>query len=474
MGITKLFDDRRGIGLPAARSAPRVGTAGFPEPLCRGTIGSKLRPAGGFRPILSRDQATAVPRRQIYLRNVTGILAATALAILFFARATEPRAAEGTSSPNVKAKTGGVSARAPKIWWEDDECYHNISFDPAKYVDKSLRDAVRLIFGYPTLVEPETQRVFQPADLDKLDPKKFESECAGALEVLNDLKPFPLRGMNELLQLKIDERRDSCAFEKTMSLGFRNPSALRDYAPAAAACSQLVDAVEGKTNLPTVFMDELERSCRDNGAPAQCVQREIAHSRLPDGIEWMRIYLIGHRWNNCANAFTRRANGKSLERIRAQVEKEFRREFKIASECQATDGEGFRAALMEIDTSAGKLDREGEINSFMLACGSELTQEGPVRWTEALLASFNYAYVRTGKTIRAELRIDGRVIPLVLKASAAIASSRIDPEVVRQLLRAHDASIALKEPEFSPREAPLKLDGLRSMVRQNMKECFKF
>jgi hypothetical protein len=395
-------------------------------------------------------------------------------ALLFCLQATGLPAADSSLAANVMAKTGGVSARAPKIWWADDECYHNIKFDPSKQDEKSLRDTVRLIFDYPALGGPymAPQDVFQPADVEKLDPKKLESECARVLDVLSELNPLPLKGIKELLQLNIDEMKDSCAFEKTNIIGFRNPSALRDYAPAAA-CSHFIDVLEGKANLSSAFLDELERGCSDNGARAQCVQKWIDNSRRPDGIEWMRIYLMTFGWQNCANAFTRRANSEPLQRIRAEVEKEFRRQFKIASECSESDGESSRAAGMEIDTSAGQLDREGDVKTFMLACASELTPQGPVRWPVALLDSLGNAYVGTGKTLQAELRIDGKLVPLVLDASATLASARIDPEIVRQLLRARNATIALKESAFSPREAPLKLDGLRSMVRQNLKECFK-
>jgi hypothetical protein len=99
---------------------------------------------------------------------------------------------------------------------------------------------------------------------------------------------------------------------------------------SAAPCSSLVDALEGKTDIMRVWREAVDASCRNNTQPNVCVSTEIANSQKPNGMAWVRYYLLYSAWNNCANNYVRAFDsGGAIPDRRAALEKRFRRLFKV-------------------------------------------------------------------------------------------------------------------------------------------------
>ena len=135
------------------------------------------------------------------------------------------------------------------ITWEDEMCVNTIEFDDAKYQETALRNTIGLLFSAPPVETPSVEPVFKPEDVAKLDLDRFSAACADALARVDQVPFLPLPDLKAYWASKVDEIRDRCAFEIAKIRAHREPSALRDYKPAAA-CSRYVDAWRAR---PTSF-----------------------------------------------------------------------------------------------------------------------------------------------------------------------------------------------------------------------------
>ena len=216
--------------------------------------------------------------------------------------------------------------------WDDELCHNTIRFDPGKYDEARLRNTVHLLFGPPDFQAPIASLPFDPQSIAKVDLDKTSRQCRTALEVGGQVQFIPLRGIEDYRRAKIAEIKDACEFETTKIRGLGDPSALREYQPAAA-CSHFIDALEGNGDIMTVFRETLDRNCSRNVSPASCVEKQLANAQKSDGMAWVRLYLTTFGWNNCATKFTsRNADSKKLEQMRVELEGQFRRAFKVVKD----------------------------------------------------------------------------------------------------------------------------------------------
>ena len=228
----------------------------------------------------------------------------------------------------------GAWAAEKSLSWDDELCHYSIRFDPGKYDEVKVRNTLHLLFGPQDFNAPLASFPPGPQIIPKgFDLRRTTEACSQALETANRLAFLPLKGIDDYRSARVTEIRDSCQFEAVKIRGYREPSALREYSPGAAACSRFIDALDGKSEVLAVFRETLDQNCSQNASPELCIGRQIENSQKPDGIEWVRLYLLGFGWNNCANKFAvRTTDGKKLARMRAQLETEFRRQFKVAKE----------------------------------------------------------------------------------------------------------------------------------------------
>jgi hypothetical protein len=248
---------------------------------------------------------------------------------------------------------GGASAAEKSLSWWHDGCGYSVSFEPGRIDETQLQNTVRLLYGPPDFAAPSVGLPFNPPSVAKLNLDHTTRECKAALDVAGRLEFLPLPGIEDYRRALMAEIEDTCQFETAEIRSFREPSALRDYAPAAA-CSPFVDALEGKTDLMAAFQQTLDERCRGDAAPAQCVERGHAKAETADGMHWVRLYVIKFGWSSCASEFTSRTvDSNKLELMRIALEQQFRHAFKAKNRCEATaDSSGERSAVVALAEAA--------------------------------------------------------------------------------------------------------------------------
>ncbi|HEY5965026.1 MAG TPA: hypothetical protein VIU42_13500 [Xanthobacteraceae bacterium] len=234
------------------------------------------------------------------------------------------------------ALTLGTSASAARktLSWDDDACTHRISFDPAKHDEKRLNNSIRLLFARHDLAAPIVPFVADPQAAAKLDLHKYDRQCSDVLKTVRELELAPLQGIEDYRRARTGDIDDTCRFGNAEIRGLRDPSALRDYT-RAPACSHFIDALEGKSDIDKLFRETVLRQCGNNASPQRCRNETLGEAQKPDGKERVRFYLTMYGWNNCANNNAARiADSKALDKLRAGLERQFRRMFTVRSKCE--------------------------------------------------------------------------------------------------------------------------------------------
>jgi hypothetical protein len=236
----------------------------------------------------------------------------------------------------------GSPSRAAQIVWEDEICENTITYDASRVDEEALRNTVNLLFGRSEIRPPSTTVfLFSPQEAARADLAKLEAECTEIQRLGRTLKLLPLRGIEEYRAFLLDDAQDLCEKTATTIRGLKDPTALRGYKPALAACSTYIDALEGRIDFDRMWSETVEASCQRNAQPPACKKRHYDEAQKPDGPEWKRLLVMGFGWDNCAVRFIR-VNALSQRRaaMRAMLEKQFKNQFKIVtSKCdyRATD-----------------------------------------------------------------------------------------------------------------------------------------
>ena len=232
------------------------------------------------------------------------------------------------------APANHASAAQKSASWSDEACVHRISFDPAKYDEKRLKNTINLLFEPSKFEAPVPPFVGESKDIAGLDPGKYDQQCGAALKTVRGFELLPLNGIEDYQRAKTEETEDFCRFGNIQIRGYRDPSALREYA-RAPSCSHFIDALEGKTDTMKAFRETVAEQCKDNASPQRCRDSTLKEAEKPDGKERVRINLMTFGWSNCANNYTvHSTNSKPLEQMRAGLEKQFRRMFTVRSKCE--------------------------------------------------------------------------------------------------------------------------------------------
>jgi hypothetical protein len=230
----------------------------------------------------------------------------------------------------------GGSALAAQITWGDDNCKNTITFDAAQVDEEALRNTVNLLFASSDIRLPATPVfLFTPQQAARADLSALQRECAEIAHKGSNLKLLPLPGIEEYRTTLLDDARDVCELKSVKIRGVKDAAALRDYAPAAQACSSFIDALEGKSDFDRAWRDTVEASCQRNAQPAVCRNRRFGDAQRPDGPERQRLFVLGFGWNNCAVRFMRIniPNARRTALGKALVD-EFKRRFEIVkSDC---------------------------------------------------------------------------------------------------------------------------------------------
>jgi hypothetical protein len=227
----------------------------------------------------------------------------------------------------------GGPSRAAQIVWEDEICENTIAYDATRIDEEALRNTVNLLFGRSEIRPPSTTVfLFSPQDAARADLAKLEAECAEIQRVGRILKLLPLRGIEEYRAFLLDDAQDLCEKTAASIRGLKDPTALRDYKPALAACSSYIDALEGRIDFDQVWSEIVEANCQRNAQPSACKKHRYDEAQKPDGSEWKRLFVLGFGWSNCAGRFIR-VNALRPRRaaMQAMLEKQFKNQFKIVT-----------------------------------------------------------------------------------------------------------------------------------------------
>lgn len=221
-----------------------------------------------------------------------------------------------------------VVGSGKKVTWEDTDCLRSFRFDPTKYSEESIWNTIHLIFGPADFGSPFVDFGFRPQDYEKYDFAQFKfdfdhlkQQCTSALSRAKELSFVPLSGIEDYRRALIDEIEDTCNFSTIEMHGATNPPVLREY-PRAAACAPFVDALEGKSDIKAMFRQMLVQSCEKNVSQRACVDTGLTKD--------MRVQVLVYGWHNCANNFRiENTDAKRRDQMHAQLEKQFRRQFKV-------------------------------------------------------------------------------------------------------------------------------------------------
>jgi hypothetical protein len=213
------------------------------------------------------------------------------------------------------------------ITWDDEMCSNSLEFDDTKYDETTLRNTVGLLFSTPPVETPPIEGVLKPEDIATLDLGRVQATCTDALARADRVPFLALPGLKAYWVNKIDEIRDVCAFDVAKIRAYQDPSALREYRPAAA-CSRFVDALEGKVDLVQTWRNTVAESCRSNADRNRCISSSLANGNGPNGRDWIRLYVIEFGWSNCAVKFLK-INTAKTEGMRTALQQRFKRLFKV-------------------------------------------------------------------------------------------------------------------------------------------------
>jgi hypothetical protein len=215
-----------------------------------------------------------------------------------------------------------------KITLQSETCSYVFSYDAKKFEKRQLEDTFEMVV-MPRWAETFSSSVFSAKDVDALKPDEVAQQCKASLNKVKSFKLIELDGIEQLRRSALERLEDSCAFHKILIAGHRNPTALRDYTPAAS-CSRFVDALEGKTDLTVMFDTVLQETCRDNADTKACIDRR---NTLRGDIPEMRVEVTTFGWNNCAVDFLKfNTNNQRDDALRRKLADVFFKQFKAREE----------------------------------------------------------------------------------------------------------------------------------------------
>jgi hypothetical protein len=211
-----------------------------------------------------------------------------------------------------------AAAESLTISWDAD-CRYTIQIDTKKHDERRVRNTIEFLYSSGT---PIPGARHEAASLDT-----YRKECADSISRRDSVALLPLPGIERYRKIELEILRDTCAYEAAVLDGYRNPSALRGYAPAATQCARFVDALEGRTDLVSVWRETIQASCKKNPDPVKCELRYFDEAEKPDGVEHIRDVVRRQGWSNCAVAYRKTntiATGDTSRRLKEQFERMFK------------------------------------------------------------------------------------------------------------------------------------------------------
>ena len=231
-----------------------------------------------------------------------------------------------------------VAAQKTIEWFNVLQCRNIIKFDPKKYDEQRLRNTIAVIFTGGSLGDP-FQYPFPAIPIHPTPPERswldqYQQLCEATVQRASDLPVIDLPGIESYRKLKLEGLDDQCKFGAVeIRAAAGEPSALRSYTSSAAKCSRFIDPLEGKVDLMTFWREFVNSDSQNNASPSACRNRHFSHEGEADAMNWARNDVLMYGWNNCSTTYLKSSvDQKRSDEMKATLEREFRRRFKIKAE----------------------------------------------------------------------------------------------------------------------------------------------
>jgi hypothetical protein len=163
--------------------------------------------------------------------------------------------------------------------------------------------------------------------------EQHRQRCAEEIRRAMNLAVVDLPGIEAYRKLRLEALDDECRFnELFLRALYGDVSALRAYTPSVAKCSSYIDALEGKADLmeawrglPGVSRCQSPDEIRKN--PEVC--RLYPELGKFEDMDHVRHDVLTLGWSNCSARFTKIADTKRFDDLRAALAHEFDRRFKL-------------------------------------------------------------------------------------------------------------------------------------------------
>jgi hypothetical protein len=227
-----------------------------------------------------------------------------------------------------------ASAAALKtIEWSDALlCSYSTRFDPKKYDEQRLRNTIDFMYtnkfaGVDLL--PATP--LYPTSPVNVLLEQYQQLCEATIRRTSDVALIDLPGIESFRKSWLEVMEDQCKFGVIkLRAAAGDASALRNYTPSADDCADFIEALEGKVDLMTFWHQFVYSTCRGNASPGKCRASSFSHEGDADVEDRARWEILDYGWNNCSTRYLKlNVDGRRKAEMRAALEREFRRRFKI-------------------------------------------------------------------------------------------------------------------------------------------------
>jgi len=220
-------------------------------------------------------------------------------------------------------------------WFDAMQCSNKMRFDPKKYDEQILRNTLGAIFPsdeirnpFPDIIPDISVRLTMPVD-EQIE--RLQQYCARWIQRDKDLPFLALPGIEDYRNAKLEELNEDCKrSEILIRAAYDGPAVLRSHAPSVEKCSRFIDALEGKTDLMAVWEDLQPGNCRSSDKANAGICRDY-EQRKARGLDSIRYEVLTLGWSNCA-VDNNNIDSKRLEKMQAELGREFLRRFKIKRE----------------------------------------------------------------------------------------------------------------------------------------------
>jgi len=195
-----------------------------------------------------------------------------------------------------------ASAQTRNFRWQDELCSYEGTYNAAKISLSQLKNTLKLARpGSYSLDRNSTVWKFE--DIDRLDVAGLDLEFKTKVAELRSLEVAAIPYWQEFKSKKLRELEQVYRLERVTMRGYRDPSALLDYAAAPACTTRFArPIIAGGDTLLAAWRQVNEESRTKNADPERLKRIFENQLRSPDRLRYALLEVMTFGWSNCANA----------------------------------------------------------------------------------------------------------------------------------------------------------------------------